>query len=156
MTAKLSARTNATNETRNPLDVRRTPGGSSSGSGAAVGAGMVPVGLGTQTQGSTLRPASYCGVVGFKPSHGALPMQGVHPISFTHDHLGVIGGTLQDTWLTASHISVAGGQPGSPGLHGHPAQCIQGFRFSFMTRNGIHTSFNGSNGIRLGLTLDSI
>jgi Asp-tRNA(Asn)/Glu-tRNA(Gln) amidotransferase A subunit family amidase len=111
----------ATNETRNPFDVRRTPGGSSSGSGAAVGAGMIPVGLGTQTQGSTLRPASYCGVVGFKPSHGALPMQGVHPISFTHDHLGVIGCTLRDTWRTASHISVAGGHPGSPGLQGASA-----------------------------------
>lgn len=111
----------ATNETRNPLDLRRTPGGSSSGSGAAVGAGMVPVGLGTQTQGSTLRPASYCGVVGFKPTHGALPMQGVHPISYTHDHLGVIGGTLEDTWCAASHIAVAGGHPGSPGLQGASA-----------------------------------
>jgi Asp-tRNA(Asn)/Glu-tRNA(Gln) amidotransferase A subunit family amidase len=108
----------ATNEARNPLDARRTPGGSSSGSGAAVGAGMVPVGLGTQTQGSTLRPASYCGAVGFKPTHGALSMQGVHPISVTHDHLGVIGGTLQDTWCTASHISLVGGHPGAPGLDG--------------------------------------
>jgi Asp-tRNA(Asn)/Glu-tRNA(Gln) amidotransferase A subunit family amidase len=112
----------ATNQTRNPLDVRRTPGGSSSGSGAAVGAGMVPVGLGTQTQGSTLRPASYCGAVGFKPTHGALPMQGVHPISFTHDHLGVIGGTLADTWCAASHISLAGGHPGAGGLQGASAE----------------------------------
>ncbi|MGZ9067381.1 MAG: amidase [Burkholderiales bacterium] len=108
----------ATNQTRNPLDPRRTPGGSSSGSGAAVGAGMLPAGLGTQTQGSTLRPASYCGVVGFKPTHGALTMQGVHPISFTHDHLGVIGGTLEDTWCVASHVSVVGGHPGAPGLQG--------------------------------------
>ena len=111
----------ATNETRNPHDPSRTPGGSSSGSGAAVGAGMIPVGLGTQTQGSTLRPASYCGVFGFKPTHGALTMQGVHPISLTHDHLGVIGGTLEDTWCVASHISLVGGHPGAAGLQGASA-----------------------------------
>ncbi|HYC48011.1 MAG TPA: amidase [Burkholderiales bacterium] len=108
----------ATNAARNPLDLRRTPGGSSSGSGAAVSAGMVPVGLGTQTQGSTLRPAAYCGVVGVKPTHGALTTQGVHPISLTYDHLGVIGGTLEDTWCVASRISSAAGSPGGPGLNG--------------------------------------
>ncbi len=110
-----------TNEARNPLDLTRTPGGSSSGSAAAVGAGMVPAALGTQTQGSALRPASYCGAVGFKPTHGALTMQGVHPISLTHDHLGVIAGTLADTWTVASHIAVASGSPGSAGLHGASA-----------------------------------
>jgi Asp-tRNA(Asn)/Glu-tRNA(Gln) amidotransferase A subunit family amidase len=106
----------ATNKTRNPHDIQRTPGGSSSGSGAAVGAGMVPVALGTQTQGSTLRPASFCGVVGFKPTHGVLTMQGVHPISYTHDHMGILGGTLEDTWRFASHISLAQGYPGHPFL----------------------------------------
>ena len=111
----------ATNETRNPLDLRRTPGGSSSGSAAAVGAGMVPAALGTQTQGSTLRPASYCGAVGFKPTHGALTMQGVHPISLTHDHLGVIAGTLADAWCVASRIALASGSPGAPGLQGASA-----------------------------------
>ena len=70
----------ATNATRNPHDLQRTPGGSSSGSGAAVGAGMLPVALGTQTQGSALRPASYCAAVGFKPTHGTLSMHGIHPI----------------------------------------------------------------------------
>ena len=108
----------ATNETRNPLDTRRTPGGSSSGSAAAVGAGMVPAALGTQTQGSTLRPASYCGAFGFKPTHAALTMQGVHPISLTHDHLGVIAGSLGDLWCVASRISLAAGSPGSSGLNG--------------------------------------
>jgi Asp-tRNA(Asn)/Glu-tRNA(Gln) amidotransferase A subunit family amidase len=107
-----------TNETRNPLDLSRTPGGSSSGSAAAVGAGMVPAALGTQTQGSTLRPAGFCGVFGFKPTHGALPMQGVHPISLTHDHLGVIAGSLEDLWSVASHIAIASGSPGTSGLHG--------------------------------------
>ena len=107
-----------TNATCNPHDTARTPGGSSSGSGAAVGAGMLPVALGTQTQGSLLRPASYCGAVGFKPTYGALPMHGIHPISATHDHLGVIGATLADTWRIASHISLAHGSPGYSFLDG--------------------------------------
>ncbi|MCC7487323.1 MAG: amidase [Burkholderiales bacterium] len=107
-----------TNETRNPLDTRRTPGGSSSGSAAAVGSGMVPAALGTQTLGSALRPASFCGVFGFKPTHGALTLQGVHPISATHDHLGIIAGSLDDTWYVASRIALAAGNPGSPGLDG--------------------------------------
>lgn len=108
----------ATNATRNPHDVERTPGGSSSGSAAAVGAGMLPVALGTQTQGSVLRPAAYCGAFGFKPTHGVLPMQGVHPITITHDHLGVIGATLDDVWRVASHISLAQGSPGYSPLDG--------------------------------------
>ena len=107
-----------TNETRNPLDLTRTPGGSSSGSAAAVGAGMVPAALGTQTQGSTIRPAGFCGAFGFKPTHGALTMQGVHPISLTHDHLGIIAGSLQDLWSVASRVAVASGNPGAPGLDG--------------------------------------
>lgn len=104
--------------TTNPFDVQRTPGGSSSGSAAAVGAGMIPVGLGTQTQGSTLRPASYCGAVGFKPTIGALHMAGIHPLSATCDHLGVIGGTLEDTWRIASQISLGVGSPGYGFLDG--------------------------------------
>lgn len=98
--------------TTNPFDVTRTPGGSSSGSAAAVGAGMLPVALGTQTQGSTLRPASYCGAVGFKPTLGALPMAGIHPLSATSDHLGIIGASLADTWSIASQISLRMGSPG--------------------------------------------
>lgn len=105
----------ASNHTTNPHDPQRTPGGSSSGSAASVGAGMLPAALGTQTQGSALRPASYCGIVGFKPTHGVLTMQGVHPISVTHDHMGVLAGTLEDTWRIASHISL---------VHGHPAHCF--------------------------------
>jgi Asp-tRNA(Asn)/Glu-tRNA(Gln) amidotransferase A subunit family amidase len=79
---------------------------------------MVPVGLGTQTQGSTLRPASYCGAVGYKGSLGTLPLGGVHPLSVTHDHLGVIGGTLDDVWRIASRISLGIGSPGQPFLSG--------------------------------------
>ncbi len=104
--------------TTNPFDPKRTPGGSSSGTAAGVGAGMMPVGLGTQTQGSTLRPASYCGAVGFKPTIGALNLAGVHPLSATSDHLGIIGATLEDVWRVASQISLGVGSPGYGFLNG--------------------------------------
>jgi Asp-tRNA(Asn)/Glu-tRNA(Gln) amidotransferase A subunit family amidase len=104
--------------TTNPFDPKRTPGGSSSGTAAGVGAGMMPVGLGTQTQGSTLRPASYCGAVGFKPTIGSLNLAGVHPLSATKDHLGIIGATLEDVWLVASQISLGIGSPGYGFLNG--------------------------------------
>lgn len=107
--------------TTNPFDAERTPGGSSSGTAAGVGAGMIPVGLGTQTQGSTLRPAAYCGAVGFKPTLGALNMAGVHPLSATNDHLGVIGATLEDVWRVASQISLGVGSPGYGFLDGAAA-----------------------------------
>jgi Asp-tRNA(Asn)/Glu-tRNA(Gln) amidotransferase A subunit family amidase len=107
--------------TTNPFDPRRTPGGSSSGTAAGVGSGMMPVGLGTQTQGSTLRPASYCGAVGFKPTLGALHTAGIHPLSTTCDHLGVIGATLEDTWRVASQISLGVGSPGYGFLNGASA-----------------------------------
>jgi Asp-tRNA(Asn)/Glu-tRNA(Gln) amidotransferase A subunit family amidase len=108
--------------TTNPFDATRTPGGSSSGSAASVGAGMAPVGLGTQTQASTLRPASYCGAVGFKPSLGQLHLAGVHPLSATADHLGVIGATLGDVWRVASQISLGIGSPGRRFLQGAGAE----------------------------------
>jgi len=98
--------------TRNPFDTTRTPGGSSSGSAAAVACGMVPAALGTQTVGSVLRPAAYCGVVGFKPTHGALPTGGIHLLSPTSDHLGVLAATVEDAWLVASKISLAAASPG--------------------------------------------
>lgn len=104
--------------TTNPFDQTRTPGGSSSGSAAAVGAGMVPAALGSQTQASTLRPASYCGAVGFKPTIGLLHTGGVHPLSATCDHLGVIGATLDDVWRVASQISLGVGSPGHSFLSG--------------------------------------
>ena len=104
--------------TTNPFDPKRTPGGSSSGTAAGVGSGMMPVGLGTQTQGSTLRPASYCGAVGYKPTIHALNLSGVHPLSATHDHLGIIGATLADVWRVASQISLGIGSPGYGFLNG--------------------------------------
>lgn len=76
--------------TVNPYGMDRTPGGSSSGSAAAVAAGIVPLALGTQTFGSIIRPAAFCGIAGFKPSHGALPLEGVHPLSPSLDHAGYL------------------------------------------------------------------
>jgi Asp-tRNA(Asn)/Glu-tRNA(Gln) amidotransferase A subunit family amidase len=100
--------------TRNPWDLTRTPGGSSSGSAAAVACAMVPAALGTQTQGSVLRPAAYCGVVGFKPTHGVLHTGGIHLLSATSDHLGVIAATVEDAWQVAAQIS--NGIPAPGGL----------------------------------------
>ena len=109
----------AAGPTRNPFDHARTPGGSSSGSAAAVAAGMTPTALGTQTAGSIVRPASYCGVYGFKPSHAALNIGGIHPLSNSHDTLGTLAGSLADAWLIARHIAaVVGGTPPHPGLQG--------------------------------------
>ena len=82
--------------TVNPHNPAHTPGGSSSGSAAAVAAGMVPVALGTQTNGSVIRPASFCGVYGFKPSHGLLPRTGVLDQSPSLDEIGVFARNLED------------------------------------------------------------
>ena len=79
---------------RNPHDLRRSPGGSSSGSGAAVAAGVIDVALGTQTAGSLCRPAAYCGVVGFKPTYGILPTLGVTPLAPSFDTIGIIAGSV--------------------------------------------------------------
>ncbi|MES1211047.1 MAG: amidase, partial [Acidobacteriota bacterium] len=76
--------------TRNPHHAEHTPGGSSSGSAAAVGAGLCPMALGTQTIGSIIRPAAYCGVVGFKPSFGRISTQGLVPLAPSLDHVGFL------------------------------------------------------------------
>ena len=92
--------------TRNPRNLEHTPGGSSSGSAAAVAAGMVPVALGTQTLGSVLRPASYCGVTGFKASYGLLPLEGVLPFAGSLDTLGFFTHTPADMlalWEAMGH-----------------------------------------------------
>jgi len=82
--------------TRNPRGIDHTPGGSSSGSAAAVAAGMIPLAIGEQTQGSVLRPASYCGVTGFKPTYGLLSMEGVLPLAKSLDTLGFFTPTAAD------------------------------------------------------------
>jgi aspartyl-tRNA(Asn)/glutamyl-tRNA(Gln) amidotransferase subunit A len=86
-------------ETRNPWNRTVTPGGSSSGSGAAVAARMVPAALGTQTGGSVLRPAAYCGAVGLKPTYGRISRYGVTPNTWTVDTMGVIVRTVEDAAL---------------------------------------------------------
>ena len=93
--------------TRNPRNLNHTPGGSSSGSAAAVAAGMVPFAIGTQTGGSTIRPASYCGVTGFKPTYGVLSNEGVLPLGRSLDTIGFFTHTADDMLLLWDAI----GQP---------------------------------------------
>jgi amidase len=89
-------------KTRNPWNPAHTPGGSSSGSAAAVAAGFVPVAIGTQTLGSVIRPAAFCGVVGYKPTFGAISRTGIHPFSATLDTVGVFARSVTDAaWFGA-------------------------------------------------------
>ena len=109
--------------TRNPAAWDRTPGGSSAGSAAAVAAGLLPWAVGSQTGGSTIRPASYCGVVGYKPTFGLLPVAGFKPFSWTLDTAGLFARTVADVaWLgqalsgLALSTAVPAAQP--PAAHG--------------------------------------
>ena len=99
--------------THNPWKPNHTPGGSSSGSAAAVAARMVPCALGTQTAGSILRPASYCGVVGYKPTYGRVSRYGVFPVSWALDHIGAMARTVEDVALIVQ--AMAGHDPKDPG-----------------------------------------
>ena len=97
---------------RNPHNPAHTPGGSSSGSAAAVAAGVVPFALGSQTMGSIVRPASFCGVVGFKPPFGALPTDGMAPFAPSLDTAGLLGANVQictDVWVALGFKSEAHG-----------------------------------------------
>jgi Asp-tRNA(Asn)/Glu-tRNA(Gln) amidotransferase A subunit family amidase len=85
--------------TRNPWNLNHTPGGSSSGSAAAVAAGMVPLAIGSQTVGSVLRPAAYCGIVGFKPTYGRISNTGVGHLAPSFDHVGTLTRTVADAAL---------------------------------------------------------
>ncbi|EYC49655.1 amidase [Hylemonella gracilis str. Niagara R] len=91
--------------TRNPRKLQHTPGGSSSGSCAAVGDDMVPLAFGAQTAASIIRPAAYCGVVGYKPTHGLISGVGVKPLSHTLDTIGCIARTVDDVALFAAALS---------------------------------------------------
>ncbi len=103
--------------TTNPFDASRTPGGSSSGSGAVIGARMVPAAIGTQVVGSVIRPASFCGNWALKPTQGALNRGERQGLS--HSTVGVHAGAGEDMWLVAAEIARrAGGDPGYPGLFG--------------------------------------
>src|SRR5258708_3338760 len=98
--------------TRNPHDHARTPGGSSSGSAAAVAARMVPLALGSQTNGSVIRPAAFCGVFAVKPSHGLVSRAGVLPLSRKLDHIGAFARSVPDLALILAVI--AGQDPAAP------------------------------------------
>ncbi|HET7323621.1 MAG TPA: amidase [Halococcus sp.] len=90
--------------TRNPHDTHRTPGGSSSGSAAAVAAGFCPLALGTQTIGSIVRPAAFCGVIGFKPTYNRVPTEGVLPLAPSLDHVGLFTQNIEGLALAASVV----------------------------------------------------
>lgn len=92
-------------KTRNPHNLKHTPGGSSSGSAAAVAARMVPVAIGSQTLGSILRPAAYCGVIGFKPSFGLISRYGAMPASRELDHVGLFARSIADLELLCSVLA---------------------------------------------------
>lgn len=99
------------NKTRNPYDAERSPGGSSSGSAAAVAAGMVDIAIGTQTTGSTIRPAAFCGVVGYRPTLGHLTTSGVMQVSASVDTLGILARHVEDVAL---YRDVLAGVPPTP------------------------------------------
>jgi amidase len=98
-------------KTRHPRDPHRTPGGSSSGSAAAVSAGMVPLAIGTQTTGSTIRPASFCGIVGYRPTYGHLRCTGVKEAAGSFDTLGLMARSIADIAL---YRDVLLGDPPAP------------------------------------------
>jgi Asp-tRNA(Asn)/Glu-tRNA(Gln) amidotransferase A subunit family amidase len=91
-------------KTRNPHNAAHTPGGSSSGSAAAVAAGMVPLALGSQTNGSTIRPAAYCGIIGYKPTHGLISRARVLALSRTLDHVGLFARSVEDIALLLEQL----------------------------------------------------
>ena len=104
--------------TRNPWDLSRTPGGSSSGTAASVACGMVPGGLGTQGLGSTIRPASFCGVYAFKPSFGGINRGGSFD-TISQSSTSTFAASLEETWQIARAITArVGGDPGYPGVSG--------------------------------------
>lgn len=122
-------------KTRNPYAPGHTPGGSSSGSAAAVADRMVPLAIGTQTAGSILRPAAYCGVLGFKPSFGAISRHGTMPVSRDLDHVGVFGRSLDDILLLCRVLIGPDGRDpdclGIPGLE-YPSEMALPPRLAFV------------------------
>jgi aspartyl-tRNA(Asn)/glutamyl-tRNA(Gln) amidotransferase subunit A len=123
---------------RNPWDPDHHPGGSSSGSGAGVAAGLFPMALGSDTGGSIRNPASACGIVGLKPTYGLVPRRGVFPLSFTLDHVGPLTRTVADNALMLEII--AGHDPLDPGSAAAPAghyaagleRGVRGLRIGFI------------------------
>ena len=104
--------------TRNPWDIAHTPGGSSSGSAVAVAARMIPAALGSQTGGSTLRPAAYNGIVGLKATYGRISRYGVIPVSWCLDHVGILVRRVEDAAIVLQ--AIAGYDPHDPGALAEP------------------------------------
>ncbi len=123
---------------RNPWNPEHHPGGSSSGSGAALAAGMVPLALGTDTGGSIRNPASACGIVGLKPTYGLVSRRGVYPLAFTLDHVGPMARSVGDIALMLE--AIAGHDAADPGSASAPAgRCgadlqrgVRGLRVGFV------------------------
>jgi len=111
--------------TRNPWNLEHTPGGSSSGSAAAVASGMCPAALGSQTGGSVLRPAAYCGIVGFKPTYGRISRHGVFALAWTLDHVGFLTRTVADAALMLKVL--AGNDPNDQACSSRPVPDYQKF-----------------------------
>jgi len=112
---------------RNPWNTAHHPGGSSSGSGAAVAASMVPAALGTDTGGSVRHPASHCGIVGLKPTYGLVPREGVFPLAFSLDHVGPLTRTVRDAALMLN-VMADGAQDYTRGL----TDGLRGLRIGFV------------------------
>ena len=110
-------------KTRNPRDLTRTPGGSSSGSAAAVAAGMVPLAIGSQTNGSMIRPAAFCGVFGVKPGHGLISRAGALTLSRTLDHVGAFARSIEDLALILDCL--VGQDPADPDTRPYAAAAFR-------------------------------
>lgn len=116
---------------RNPWNREHQPGGSSSGSGAAVSAGFIPLALGTDTGGSVRNPAACCGVVGLKPTYDLIPRDGVYPLAFTLDHVGPLARSVDDIAAVLDTLQVA--ENGRPYLQPAP-ESLKGKRIGFIRR----------------------
>src|SRR3989441_7404916 len=140
--------------TRNPWNLAHTPGGSSAGSAAAVAARMVPLALGSQTVGSVLRPAAYCGVVGFKGTHGLVPVAGVIPLAWSVDHVGVLARSVGDAALAMSVLAgreLDGSAAGAPRLAFAPELLARASREVVAHIEGVADTF-----ARAGATVSKI
>lgn len=104
--------------TRNPWNLAHTPGGSSSGSAAAVAAMLVPAAIGSQTAGSIIRPAAYCGVVGLKPTYGAIDRAGLYPCAWSMDHVGPLARSVADAALMFEAMTQQATQQGETSVRG--------------------------------------
>src|SRR5213594_4489588 len=140
--------------TRNPWNLAHTPGGSSAGSAAAVAARMAPLALGSQTVGSVLRPAAYCGVVGFKGTHGLVPVAGVIPLAWSLDHVGVLTRSVADAALA---MSVLAGRDLTPLLVSAPRLALAPELLSRASREvAAHTEAVADAFARAGATVSKI